>query len=260
MNKIIKKHSRLIIVYALIGSFFVVAVLSRKYSREIDDITKKSSEQQAEETVKPAESKAMDPEHKKSDSGQDPAAGQPKVVRKTRLDPRGGGYLESLFLKDGKVVAAYKESKGKIYDKTGKIPDGKVEFLDETAKVKGEEFYEDGKRHGAYKEFYPDGQLKKEAQYHRGRVVKNKEYYSNGTLRLDQDLSSTSWYMTDISTMKQGVGKLYYPDGAIEREWNFPNISGNGYIKFYNNDGGLRAVEHYDEQGNLIENGLNPGP
>jgi antitoxin component YwqK of YwqJK toxin-antitoxin module len=259
MIKIIKKPSGLIFFYVIIGFFFLLAALSRKYIRPIDDMTKKSSGPQAGAADQPNEKGKIDTENQKGDPDPGPAAGQ-KVVRKTRLDPRGGGYLESLFLKGGEVVATYKESKGKIYDATGKIPDGKVEFFDEVAKIQGEEFYEAGRRHGAYKEFYPNGQLKKEAQYKSGRVVRNREYYSSGLLRLDQDLSNARWYMIDSRTMKQGVGKLYYPNGAVEREWDFTSVDEGGYIKFYGKDGGLKGVEKYDNGGNLIENGPSLGP
>jgi len=238
-----------VIIFAVIAFFAGVIVMSQRLNREIDYVIEEISREQKEQIEQDISVGTLEEDMKSN------VTSRQKVTRKTRRDPRGGAYLESIFFKGGEVVARYKESKGEIYDREGSIPDGKVEFLDEDTKIKGEEFYQKGKRHGTYREFYKTGQLKKEVEFYRGKVITSKEYYLNGTVRMEQEFKNALWDAFDPENAKQGSGRLYYPLGTVDREWDYEGgENGERYLKIYDKNGALRSVEYYDEEGNLVEN------
>jgi len=259
-NRTVRIFSPVFIFMCLLGGFIIALfVINYRFTEEVNAITKKSQEKITEQSKQYLSNRKVydnEKNFKKAYSAEDALKSPEKVIRKTRPDPREGAYLESTFFKGGEVVARYKESDGKIFDMEGSIPDGKVEFLDEITKIKGEEFYQKGKRHGIYKEFYKTGSLKKEVQFSRGRVIANKEYYLNGIVRLEQEFKNAIWDIFDMDSTKQGSGRLYFPDGTVEREWDYEGdeeVEGKRFLKIYDNNGQLKSIEYYGEEQNLIE-------
>ena len=70
-----------------------------------------------------------------------------KTVRRTILDP-GRKYAINRFLVKGKEVARFKSTGEKITEFKGQIPDGKVDFVNDTEKTYGVEYFRGNFRHG----------------------------------------------------------------------------------------------------------------
>jgi antitoxin component YwqK of YwqJK toxin-antitoxin module len=176
---------------------------------------------------------------------------QGKITRKTRVASKKGLYTESIFYKGNIEIARFRESGGRIYNRTGKIPDGRVEFFNDATKTHGEEFYKKGKKHGLCKEYYETGKLKKETQYFQGKMVNQKEYYINGALRKEQD---SGYAFGEMGRGEKGKGKIYYRDGTLKYEWRKIKGEPEGYVKSYDRQGRLESASYFDEDGNLIKN------
>jgi antitoxin component YwqK of YwqJK toxin-antitoxin module len=258
MNNDHKEKIRLSTIYVTAGLFIAIAVISYHLNREVERVAGKKPLVQDARKEQPASKN--DPEKQVKEAG--PKADRAdlgNVVRTTRKKyKKGGYYTESMFTQGKKIVARYEEFKGKIRERYGRIPDGKVEFVDHVAKTRGEEVYLSGKKHGKYVEYFDTGTIKKEIQYHQGSIMKIKEYYLNGVLRAEQEfLSARLSDMLDREESKgtqKGKGKIYSANGMIEREWDFDNLNGAGYVKIYDAQGYLKDEKNYDTNGNLIEN------
>ncbi len=172
------------------------------------------------------------------------------VIRKTRVQ-RGGDFTENIFYVGEVVIAAQKVYVNGTIEETDQIPDGKVKFEDEYEQTYGEEYYENGKKHGSVTVYYNSGKLKSEQLYQYGQLMKNKEYYENGSVRFEVDYSNA---ITGIDQKESGIGKLYYPNGLLKYEWNHTTTQNEGYKRSYNQDGTLRAESKFDSQGHFIEN------
>lgn len=171
------------------------------------------------------------------------------VVRRDRLSP-GRDYMESVFYVDDAEIARQKTAGGKIVETTGKIPDGKVKFVDESGNRHGVEYYRDGRKDGPSNTYDPDGQAFEEAYYRYGKLLWRKEYYSDGSPRLEIDYQDARDAGGDVET---GRGKLYYKDGTVKYEWQLTNRDEEGFKKSYDQKGGLRGALYFDRDGRQIE-------
>jgi antitoxin component YwqK of YwqJK toxin-antitoxin module len=171
------------------------------------------------------------------------------LIRKTMLDPNRE-FAQSIIYDGEKEIARYKSVGEKIYDMEGEIPDGKVEFVDASSSTYGFEFYEDSKRHGTYQEFYNGGALKKEMKYFYGVINSVKEYFFDGSVRMEADYSD-GFSLAD--NRETGKGKVYYRKGSIMYEWNLTNSDENRYKKSYNIAGELVETKLFDKNGVLIK-------
>ena len=128
-----------------------------------------------------------------------------KIRRRAMLEPNRR-FTESVFFAGNKEIASYKNINDKIFDIKGDIPDGEVEFVNITEKTHGTEHYLNGKKNGFYDEFYKEGAVKKQAQYRDGKVMWNKEYFSDGTLRMEENFKDALW---DTDNKEKGKGKIF---------------------------------------------------
>ncbi len=175
-------------------------------------------------------------------------AGQ-EIIERIHLDPNRI-YQESVFWVDGQEIGRFKFEGDKIYDASGDLPDGQVRFVNETTETFGKKFYRNGQRHGEYLEYYKGGEKKREAMYEAGRIIRNKEYFIDGTLRLEEDFEDALL----ISKSKEvGAGKAYYRDGTLMYEWNITNRNRERFTKSYNIKGELVEARLYDETGALLK-------
>lgn len=171
------------------------------------------------------------------------------LIRKSQLHPNRE-FTENIIFCDTEEIARFNSQEEKIYDMEGEIPDGVIKFFDESKKLHGEENFWRGKRHGEYKEFYETGEVRRNAQYFYGKMMSNKVYFIDGTLRMEQDFSDA----LDIANEPEvGVGKIYYRQGGLMYEWNLTRQLKGGYKKSYNVDGKLAEEKRYNELGELIE-------
>jgi len=165
------------------------------------------------------------------------------------LDPNRIFYFARFFA-DGEEIAQCKITDHNVYDCTEEIPDGKVDFTNETKNTYGVERYRRGKRDGTRYEYYSSGQLKCESVYVQGTLQTHKEYYSDGILRMEQDFRDAMW-VTD--NPEAGAGKVYNRDGTLKYEWSLTNQGQGGYTKSYDSTGRLVAEKGFDKNGNIVK-------
>jgi len=169
------------------------------------------------------------------------------VIRKTYLDP-GRKFSESIFYVEDKEVARHKTAfNGEIYDRTGIVLEGKVEFFNPDGTY-GEEYYRDNQLNGKAKTYYKNGVLKSDIDYQYGKMLIRKEYYNNEHLRMEVDYQDAR---EDQKSLETGIGKLYFQNGKVKFEWHLTNTHEVGFKKSYNRYGTLMGEIYYDEEGNV---------
>lgn len=160
---------------------------------------------------------------------------------------------------------------------------------------KMEEKYEDGKvkavyyldseglYHGAYKRYYPSGQLLEEASYVKNALTgKRVLYYASGQIEIEEHYNQQGLmegpykaYYEDgtlklekvyLNNQITGILKVYYPSGAIKEEVTMSENEENGpFTEYYENgamhwkgtylngDNEFGKLEEFDSLGNLIK-------
>src|SRR3990167_916421 len=120
-----------------------------------------------------------------------PAAGQEsrrkpgeKITRKDRLSP-GRDYIESIFYLNEEETARQKIVNDKVVESSGEMPEGRVDFFDESKKTYGIEYYVEGKKSGPSQTYFADGRSNIEAYYQWGKLLWKREYYNDGGIRLE---------------------------------------------------------------------------
>ena len=197
---------------------------------------------------KPIDTLTVEPLFQKKQATQT-KKGKGEIIRKTRFSPDRKHEINR-FYQGGEEIASFKSSKAEIYDRSGKIPDGRVRFVNDSDGTYGVEYYRDEERHGPVKLYYSDGQLKKEFYYQYGTLMTCTEYYHDGTIRMEEDYSDAREHMDDTEV---GIGKVYSRNGVLKYEWYMTNNEPIGFKKSYNQRGELVDEVYYDEYGQLIE-------
>lgn len=174
---------------------------------------------------------------------------QAPVTRRTRLGSKRGLYLTSIFYEGDREIARQKESGGKVYDRTGSIPDGEIVFDNLVQKTFGVEHYKGGERHGDYEEYFSNGRLKIQAGYRIGELLKKRVYFEDGALRREEDYTDALWVEGRRET---GVGKIYAPSGRLVFEWQFTSAGQGGFKRTYDFNGEIVEEEYFDAQGNVV--------
>lgn len=179
-----------------------------------------------------------------------------KITRKDRLSP-GRDYLESIFyLNDLPVgspweeVARQKIINEEVVESSGEMPEGRVDFLDESKKTYGTEYYMGGQKSGPSRTYFADGRSNIEAYYQWGKLLWKREYYNDGGIRLEVNYEDAR---EQSDEKERGAGRVYYKDGTVKYEWNLTNSEKVGFKKSYNPDGALRAAFYFDEYGQPLK-------
>lgn len=173
-----------------------------------------------------------------------------KVVRKILMNPNRT-FSESRLYSKGELIAQFNSVKGdEINDLKGFLPEGKVSFINETKGTYGEEYYQKGKRHGTYTEYYDNGVIYRKAKFYNGQLMENSIFYFDGTPRLVADFKDALRFVDDPEV---GHGKIFYRSGILMYEWELTNLLKGGYKKSYNRDGELVEEKIYDNIGDLVE-------
>ena len=136
-----------------------------------------------------------------------------------------------------------------MVESSGEIP-GRVDFLDESKKTYGIEYYLQGKKSGPSRTYFADGRLNVEAYYQWGKLLWKREYYNDGGIRLEVNYEDAR---EQTDNKERGAGRVYYRDGTIKYEWNLTNSEKIGFKKSYSQDGELRAAFYFDEYGQPVE-------
>jgi antitoxin component YwqK of YwqJK toxin-antitoxin module len=176
----------------------------------------------------------------------------PQNFTKTiRLDPNRKFYVARFFCEDQELLTC-EISGDRVYDCSDIIPDGNVKFVNETDQTYGEQSYFNGVRDGQRREYYHTGQLKTETQYVMGSLEMTREYFIDGILKMEQDLTDALWFSSGKDNIETGVGKVYYRDGTLMYEWHLTNQDQGGYKKSYNQDGQVVSLRRFNERGELV--------
>lgn len=158
-------------------------------------------------------------------------------------------YVTYFFFMDGKQIAQFNAKDDEVFDYQGNLFSGTVEFVDYEVNSKGTQEYKKGKRHGKITLYYNDGQLQYEGEYDDNKLVSEKEYFVDGALRMEVDLSRAAKFG---SVKDVGVGKVYFRNGDLRYEWRAVDIEFGGYNKSYNRDGVLVEEKYFDSIGQPI--------
>lgn len=138
-------------------------------------------------------------------------------------------------------------------------PTGKWEYYyDDSGELRETGNYEDGRKVGLWKSFYPSGALKHEITYQED-VAKGpaKFYYRDGTLWEEGYWDENHW---------KGEYNLYHANGKKFYQWNYNNAGkrmgeqkyfhANGQLQYsgnWNNGGINGEIKVFDDTGALIE-------
>ena len=174
-----------------------------------------------------------------------------EVSRVTQLDPNRT-FFHNIIYADGNRIAAFKTYEGSgytMFELEGNIPDGKVTFMDRSRNTSGVESYRDNQRHGICREYYESGPVRRDILFEYGKAVQEREYYIDGTLRMDINYRDA---LAGIQDNEVGIGKVYYRDGTLRYEWSLTNRDRQRYKKSYNIAGDLVQEKIYDARGNLL--------
>ncbi len=170
-------------------------------------------------------------------------------TRRTMIDP-SRKFMRNVILANGKEVGFFKSDGDKIFDVSGFIPEGRVEFADDYAGTLGEENFKDGQRQGDYLEYYSDRKIRRKKIYHRGKLKYVEEYFSNGQLRMSIDYQDA---LIGSEQKESGAGKIFNNEGQLLYEWSLTIHGAERYKKFYNTAGQLVEYLRYDSTGRLLE-------
>lgn len=175
-----------------------------------------------------------------------------------RIESRAPGtdHFDNVILVNKVEAARFKNKNGRTFDKTGRIPDGKIRFVSEFENTYGFENYAGEKLDGEFVEYYADGRIKVRAVYSNGRLKDRKIYFDHGGLFSEEDYTDTSFVrnVLEFSQLKKiGRGKVYRYDGTLKQEWSATDQDQRYYIKFFDAQGALRESQDYDKNGMLVE-------
>ncbi len=222
-----------------IGVITVIKMVNDHIARDVQTITK----------VSPVEAISISPAEPPPQPSPRYRRPGDQVVRKDLLSP-GRDYIESFFYLNTTEVAKQKIVNDKIVESSGEIPDGRTDFVNESQETYGVEHYTHGEKSGSSQTYFVDGQLNVEAFYRQGKLLWKKEYFHNGSIRLEVNYEDAR----ELADPKEtGIGKVYYLDGTLKYEWNLTNSEKIGFKKSYNQDGQLRAAFYFDEHGQQME-------
>lgn len=237
-------NKRLWIFIALCLSVLIVIKISNdRIARDIRAITETPRQVPSADIAPSASSAAQ--------QGSSPRRRKPgeTTVRKDRLSP-GRDYQESVFYLQGIEVARQRIVNERIIESSGEIPDGRVDFVNESKETYGTEYYLQGKKSGPSRTYFADGRSNIEAYYQWGKLLWKREYYNGGGIRLEVNYEDAR---EQTDNKERGAGRVYYRDGTIKYEWNLTNSEKIGFKKSYNQDGALRAAFYFDEYGQPVE-------
>lgn len=173
-------------------------------------------------------------------------------VETSRRYDRNYHLLQVIPIKDG-----YEEGLSPVYDTTGRL----IEIINyrkgfvNTREVINR-FDALGRKHGYWKDFYDNFELKSEQYYKHGlREGFFKEYDEKGNLK------SIKKYVNDVEEVIESQMKPlqmqheYYPNGRIKREASFRNGHREGTWREFDENGNVTSSQIY-QNGRLVQSGV----
>jgi len=242
-----------LVFFTVLG--IIVTYFNSQINEQVDTVQKESNKILVKKEVKEDKSKVLVVKRKKITPTYSVAKKSKKlsVVRKTDRDPEEHNYIRHRFIKNGKLVASYKEHKNEIIELTGQIPNGEIGFVNHITNTVGIINYADQEVHGHYKEYDAFRNLLKEGRYSRGKLVSLKEYYDDGQIKLKQNYYTTLADAEVFKFLPVGSGASYYPNGILKEKWDFSfNDSVHGIFEHFDQAGNIILSEKYDKLGSKV--------
>lgn len=120
------------------------------------------------------------------------------------------------------------------------LEDGHVlrSFFDQRWKLDECFVEKDGEQDGQALLFYPDGKIKAESFYSRGRLHGPSHFWSN-----EGALLAESFF---VKGLQQGKGVWYYPSGKLHSLQRYKDGLWDGPQEFYYEDGTVKTLMYYD--------------
>jgi antitoxin component YwqK of YwqJK toxin-antitoxin module len=233
MKKILDLSPVHILFGGIIFSFLILLILNSWINDSIKSPQTSTNQQAQTVSVEPKK--------------EDDYAGK-KLVRRTWLDPNREYWESAIFVED-KEICRFKSKDNKIIELEGKLPEGNIEFFNQTEGTRGNENFHNNNWHGWYREYYDNGRLKRETKYFEGKKILNKEYFIDGVLHMEEDLTDIL-YPSDHN--EKGIGKVYSRSGKIKYEWQFTHSDPNRFTRAYDKDGNLMEENLFNDRGEKI--------
>lgn len=163
------------------------------------------------------------------------------------------------------VSEGVSEGEAPVPDRHGEV---RIDYPDGARKTRGT--LVDGRRHGPWTEFHPNGQLLKVGHFEHGQKVGEWRYYHEDGL-LGQRIEfvdglrhgeTETWFPTGRVKSeghyerdeREGRWTLYYPDGGVKERGEYERGRREGLWEFYDSEGNLnpRRSGRY-ENGELVD-------
>ena len=136
------------------------------------------------------------------------------------------GYSDAAVVEEGDYENGRKAGVWKTYYPSGKI--------------KNEITFENGRPKGPYTTYYENGQIEEQGNWALNKNTGSfKRYYSNGQVQQD--------FTFNTSGKRDGPQKYYYENGQLMIEGNWNGGKESGEVKEYFDDGSIKAVRVYNE-------------
>lgn len=159
----------------------VVAFLNHEISKKAEEIDKKGAFTFSDEINKIDEQSKLLANKEVVNPGF--LINEGKIVRRIRAGDRNITFMYSIIYHGNVQIAEFKEAAGKVYDFSGEIPDGEIEFENTTYGTYGTENYRNNKRDGMYFEYFKENnKVRIKARYYDGKILSSTEYDFEGTL------------------------------------------------------------------------------
>lgn len=135
------------------------------------------------------------------------------------------GYADNAKVEEGKYENGRKVGLWKSYYPSGKI--------------KAEITHENGRPKGPYKTYYENGQVEEQGNWALTKQTGNfKRYYENGQVAQD--------FTFDASGKRNGPQKYFYENGQLMIEGNWNGGKEDGAVKEYYEDGSVKSVRVFN--------------
>lgn len=134
--------------------------------------------------------------------------------------------------KSSASVVIEKKTDGLVYAKDHSGPyTGEVVTFTQGISRQSLEIYQDGKPHGNWQRYWSNGHLKREDKYVQGSLTHQRQWYEDGTLKGDAEMTN-------------GIGhgriRLWWPDGRLRRiSLIGADLKPHGHLLEYAEDGSI---------------------
>ena len=161
------------------------------------------------------------------------------------------------LLQYASIVNGYEEGISPVYDTTGRLIEivtYKRGYVNTRESINR---YDDkGRKHGYWKDFFPDFELRSEGYYRHGmRHGFFKEYDEKGNLKTIKKFVNDEEEIIESQMKPLQVQHEYYPNGRMKREGTFRDGRREGTWREFDEEGNVISSQIY-QNGRLVQSGI----